>query len=109
MHERESNGSVISVGRFTVRHDKRKELLMTLNSLSDRIRREKGCKAYHFYGDEKVEDAFILIGEWEKRSDWDRHLSSEYYTILKGSLGILGNGEGLDFTLMTRIGPSESP
>jgi quinol monooxygenase YgiN len=96
-----SDGIVISAARFTVRREKRKELVMTLDSLAERIRREKGCKTYRVFDDEKDDDAFVLISEWESRSDWDRHLLSEHFMILKGSVRILGNGESLSFKLMT--------
>jgi len=108
MYEEEPIGEVVSAARITVRPEKRKELVMTLDSLLDEIRSEKGCRAYRFYGDDKEEDSFMLISEWETRSDWDRHLHSEHFTILQGSLGILGNGEGLDFKLLTRAGVSEA-
>jgi len=107
MHEQES-GEVISAARITVRPEKRKELLMTLSSLLDEIKTEKGCRAYRFYGDDNSDDSFMLISEWESRSDWDRHSRSEHFAILQGSLGVLGNGESLDFKLLTRVGVNEA-
>jgi len=108
MHEQESSSEVISAARITVRPEKRKELLMTLTSLLDEIKTEKGCRAYRFYGDDNSEDSFMLISEWESRSDWDRHSRSEHFAILQGSLGILGNGESADFKLLTRVGVYEA-
>jgi quinol monooxygenase YgiN len=96
-----SDGIVISAARFTVRREKHKELVMTLDSLAQLIRSEKGCKTYRVFEDEKEDDALVLISEWESLPDWDRHVHSEHFTILKGSVRILGNGESLNFKLMT--------
>jgi len=108
MYEQEPTGEVVTAARITVRPEKRKELVMTLNSLLDEIRNEKGCRAYRFYDDDTEEDSFMLISEWDTRSDWDRHLHSEHFTILRGSLGILGNGESLDFKLLTQVGVNDA-
>jgi quinol monooxygenase YgiN len=35
------------------------------------------------------EDSFMLVSEWQSRRDWDRHLNSEDFTILLGSLELL--------------------
>jgi len=89
---------VISAARFTVRPDKRKELVMTLYSLANQICQEKGCRGYRFFGDEA--EGIVLIGEWESRSDWDRHLRSEHFKVLSGSVKILGSGQKLQFRVM---------
>ncbi len=104
----DTKGGIISAARIRVRPDKRKELVITLNSLIDQIETEKGCKQYRYYREVRESDAFMLIGEWETRSDWDRHLRSENFTILQGSLEILGDGQGLDFKLLTRVGVNEA-
>ena len=108
MYNHDTKGGVISAARIRVRPDKRKELVMTLNSLIDQIQSEKGCKRYRYFGEDSEKNAFMLIGEWETRSDWDRHLRSENFTILKGTLLILGNEKGLDFRLLTRVGVNEA-
>ena len=104
----DTKGGIISAARIRVRPDKRKELVITLNSLIDQIETEKGCRQYRYYREVRENDAFMLIGEWETRSDWDRHLRSENFTILQGSLEILGDGQGLDFKLLTRVGVNEA-
>jgi len=108
MSEKEGTGPVVSATRIVVRPEKRKELFLTISSLLHSIRRQEGCRAYRFYGEAGEEDSFMLIGEWESRTDWDRHLNSEHFTILLGSFGILSQGEDIDFKLLSPVAGIEA-
>ena len=88
---------------ISARPEKRKELFMTITSLLEPIRREKGCVGYRFYSEVSTEDSFVLLGEWESRSDWERHTSSEHYAVLLGSLELLSNEKGLNFRLLSPV------
>jgi quinol monooxygenase YgiN len=103
MNDKRPRCEVIAAAKITVHPDKRKELLMTLNSLLERIRMEEGCCSYRFFGEDSEDDSFMLISEWKTRSDWERHLFSEDFAILKGSIGVLGNGKGHNFQVLTHI------
>jgi quinol monooxygenase YgiN len=108
MNEERPKCEVIAAAKISVQPDKRKELLMTLNSLLDRIRKEDGCCSYRFFGEDTDDDSFMLISEWETRSDWERHLFSEDFAILKGSIGVLGNGGNHSFQVLTHIAANET-
>ena len=99
----ESTAEVISAARITARPEKRKELLMTINSLLDPIRNQEGCRAYRFYGEATEQDSFMLMGEWETRNHWERHMHSEYFAVLLGSLELLSAEKRLDFKLLSQV------
>lgn len=99
----ERTGGIISAARITARPEKRKELFMTITSLLEQIRNHDGCRAYRFYGEATTEDSFMLIGEWETRKDWERHVRSEHYAVLLGSLELLSAEKRPNFRLLTSM------
>ena len=103
METYESTGGLISAARITARPEKRKELFMTITSLLDQIRNHDGCRAYRFYGEASAEDSFMLIGEWETRNDWERHLHSEHFAVLLGSLELLSAEKRPNFRLLSNM------
>ena len=103
MEPYERTGAIISAARITARPEKRKELFMTITSLLEQIRNQDGCRAYRFYGDATIEDAFMLIGEWETRTDWERHVHSEHFEVLLGSLELLSAEKRPDFRLLSHV------
>ena len=76
---------------------------MTITSLLEPIRRQKGCRGYRFYSQVNSEGSFVLLGEWETQLDWERHTTSEHYAVLLGSLELLSNEKGLDFRLLSPV------
>lgn len=76
---------------------------MTITSLLDPIRNQDGCRAYRFYGEATTEDSFMLIGEWETRNDWERHLHSEHFAVLLGSLELLSAEKRPNFRLLSNM------
>ena len=98
-----TSGSVLSTAKVTVPENKTKEFLLTLSPLLELIKCERGCCDYHFYRDSGNDDTYVLIGEWESTGDWERHIHSENYTVLMGTLGVLGEGEKHGFDISTLI------
>ena len=92
---------VISTARVTVRPEKRKELCLTIASLINLIRNEKGCRTFRFYGEVGDQNSFSLIGEWETRDAWDRHLSSDNFAVLVGSLRLLSDRSEIYFKVLS--------
>ena len=74
---------------------------MTITSLLDPIRREQGCRSYQFFRVTGEKDSFVLIGEWETLSDWDRHVHSEHFAVLSGSQKLLSPEKRFDFKLLS--------
>jgi quinol monooxygenase YgiN len=103
MDDTERDDVVINTARVTVRPENRMELLQTIWSLLNPIRREKGCLMYRFYEEAGEENSFVLIGEWETRDDLERHLHSDNYAVLHGSIMILGIHSNIDFKLLSSV------
>ena len=97
------SGEIVSTARVTVRPENRKELCLTISSLLGRIRAEQGCRTYGFYGEAGDQNSFILIGEWETRDAWDRHLNSDNFAVLIGSLRLLSTRSEVDFKLLSHV------
>ena len=99
----ETPTGVVSAARITARPEKKKELFMTITSLLEQIRSEDGCRGYQFYGEATTEDSFMLIGEWETRNDWERHVHSEHFAVLLGSLELLSAEKRPNFRLLSHV------
>jgi len=99
--EDQMHREVVSTARVTVPPEKRKELCLTINSLIDRIRNEKGCRTFRFYGEVGDQNSFSLISEWETLDAWDRHLTSNNFAVLVGSLRLLGNRSEVNFQVLS--------
>jgi quinol monooxygenase YgiN len=104
----EPNGEIISTTRITVPPEHRRELCLTISSLLDMIRQEDGCRGYRFYAEQKDENAFVLIGEWETREAWDEHLNSDNFAVLLGSLKLLSDSPQVEFKLLSHVNGIEA-
>ena len=107
MKTMEKSGEVISTARVTVRPENRRELCLTISALLEPIRREKGCRAYSFYGEVTDQNSLILIGEWDTVTAWENHVKSNHFAVLIGSLTLLSNRSNLDFNLLSHIAEIE--
>ena len=103
MKTTERNSQIISAARITVRPEHRRELCLTISGLLDRIRHEKGCRTYNFYGEVEDQNSLILIGEWDTLSAWENHLKSDAFAVLIGSVKLLGTGSNLDFSVLSPV------
>jgi len=69
--------------------EKREELLQTLRSLAEVIRREPGCLVCSVCIEES--SAFlIVVSGWVSDADLRRHLRSEQFRVLSGASRLLG-------------------
>jgi quinol monooxygenase YgiN len=66
-----------------------KELLQTLITITERIKKENGCigcDIVKFLGDE---NRFSLIGKWKDEEDLSNHLQSNEGRVLLGAMTLL--------------------
>jgi len=104
----EQKEEFVSATRIMVRPENRRELCLTISALVERIRREKGCRAYVFYGEVENQNSLILIGEWETMDAWENHLNSDNFAVLFGSLKLLSNRSNLDFSVLSHVTETEA-
>lgn len=83
--------------RMTVPHEKRKEVLQTLQALLDPIRHERGCLTCNCYVDLEAENNIYFKEEWHNSEDLDTHLRSVRFGILIGALKLLQNEPDIRF------------
>jgi quinol monooxygenase YgiN len=69
--------------------EKRSELLQTLRSMTEEIRKKKGCMNCFFYQDVDNENIFRVIEEWETQEELDSHLKSDIFGALIGMKSLL--------------------
>jgi quinol monooxygenase YgiN len=69
--------------------EKRVELLQTLRSMNEAIRKEKGCMSCYFYQDVDNENIFSLIVAWETQEAMDIYLKSDMFSALIGTKSLL--------------------
>jgi len=67
----------------------RQELLQTLRSLGEEIRRAPGCLVCSVCREEN-DELFIVVSGWKTRPDLARHMKSEHFRILSGASRLLG-------------------
>jgi len=76
--------------------DKREELLQTLRSLAQEIRRETGCLVCSVCLEE-TSAYFIVVSGWQTDADLRRHLRSEHFRVLSGASRLLGASAEVGF------------
>jgi quinol monooxygenase YgiN len=69
--------------------EKRTEMMQTLLSMIEPVRREKGCLHHEVFCDIDGQTVFNLIEEWETREDLDHHIQSEGFSVLLGTKSLL--------------------
>jgi quinol monooxygenase YgiN len=69
--------------------ENRSELLQTLRSMTEEIRKITGCKTCNFYQDVDNENIFNLIEEWKSQEELDSHLKSDMFGALIGTKNLL--------------------
>ena len=69
--------------------EKRAELLQTLRSMTEEIRKEKGCMSCYFYQEVENENIFSVIESWKTQEELDSHLKSDMFSALIGTKSLL--------------------
>lgn len=98
----------VNTTRVSVYSENRKEFCQTIESLLAPIRNEKGCLMYTFYQESGDDNSFVLIGEWETRADWDKHLTSDDFAVLLASVMLHSRPPNLDFKLLSYVAGIET-
>ena len=99
---------IVNTTRIIVPAEKRKELCQTISSLLAPVRSERGCLTFRFYQEAGHENAFILIGEWQSQADWERYSESDDFSVLLGTISVLGSRSDTDFKLLAPVAGAES-
>ena len=82
--------------------EKRKELSQTIALLTGSIKTEKGCLRCDFCRSMEDGNRFFLFEEWDTREDFDSHLQSACFTVLRGTLNLLQEPYEMVFHTVSR-------
>ena len=77
------------ITKMTVRPEKRREFVQTIQAMVDPSRKHNGCLCREFYQETHNEDWFVLLEEWDTREDLDQHFRSDWFHILLGTRNLL--------------------
>ena len=74
---------------LTVLAEKQMELLQTLLSLIEPVKKENGCSSYGIFCDISDKNSFCIIEEWTNQKDLNHHLKSLRFGVLLGTKPLL--------------------
>ena len=74
---------------LAVKSEKRGEFLSAIGALIDRTLRLRGCSACRLSADCYDTDGYILVSEWQSRSDFVAFTGSRELHVLCGMRGLL--------------------
>lgn len=77
------------ITKMIVRPEKRKEFVQTILAMVDPSRKRDRCLSRDFYQDARNEDRFVLLEQWEERTDVHDHFRSDWFHILLGTRNLL--------------------
>ena len=80
---------VLVIIRMQVLAEKRKELIQTIVSLIGSLKVEMGCRRCDFYRSMEDQNKLCVLQEWDTRENFDCHLMSERFKVLRGAMSLL--------------------
>lgn len=75
--------------------EKQKEMVQTLLSLMDPMKREPGCLRYMILYDMQDNNLLHVLEEWENRTKLNNHLKSDIFGVLLGTRSLLRYSHGI--------------
>jgi quinol monooxygenase YgiN len=87
---------------------KRKELLQTVEALSNNTQKKRGNISSQVYLDCSNENRCVLIEEWKTQTDVERHLHSDDFKVLLGATSIMSTVPELKVTVTSFTGKIDS-
>lgn len=94
--------------RIRTNPENRKEVMQTLQSLSEPIKSESGCRSCRIYREVGDDEAIILIQEWESRNHWDNHIRSDDFAVMIGAMSLIDEPEKVEVRLLNPVEASNS-
>ncbi|RPI69983.1 MAG: antibiotic biosynthesis monooxygenase [Geobacteraceae bacterium] len=80
---------ILVIIRMKVLAEKRLELCQTMLSLIGSLRTEKGCLRCDFCRSMENENELRILEEWDTRKNFNNHLKSERFRVLRGAMNLL--------------------
>jgi quinol monooxygenase YgiN len=80
---------VLVILRMKVIAEKRSELCQAIASLMGPLKAEKGCRRCDFCQSKEDENELHLLEEWDTRGNFNNHLKSDLFRIVRGAMTLL--------------------
>jgi quinol monooxygenase YgiN len=80
---------ILVIIRMKVLAEKRWELSQTIVSLIESLKTEKGCLRFDFSQSMEDENELCILEEWDTRENFNNHLKSERFRVLRGAMNLL--------------------
>lgn len=88
---------IITAVKIRGRENKRREIIQTLNCITDQVKQCKGCIGASCYQDINDQDTFYHVQEWMSQQELDDHLNSKLFSALLGIKSILTETPQVEF------------
>jgi quinol monooxygenase YgiN len=80
---------ILVIIRMKVLAEKRRELSQTIVSLIGSLKTENGCLRFDFSQSMEDENELCILEEWDTRENFNNHLKSERFRVLRGAMNLL--------------------
>ncbi len=84
---------IFSSVKIEISSKNRKEFILTVRSLLEHIKQQKGCLSCRLYQDFGNENTFVLYAEWESQLDLEHHFESDDFGVLLGASKIFNESQ----------------
>ena len=89
--------------KMEARPEKHRELIQTLISLNDDVRKVEGCLSHFSFKDLEGENNFSLIQTWDTQNNFEAFLGSDLFQVLKGAAVLLSESNISKFTVVYEL------
>ena len=83
------------------------EFVNSMQSFSQRIRKDKECLNFNLYRDTKTKNTFIVIGEWKTPQAMEQHFKIHDFELLIGAARVLGETFEMNIAEVLKTGGFE--
>ncbi len=94
---------IITTVKFKGRKEKRREILQTINGISDQVKLLKGCVSVNSYQDINDKNLFYHVEKWQTQQELDDYLKSNLFSAMLGIETILAEQPTVDFMTTENI------
>ena len=88
---------IIAAVKLKGRKEKRREIMQTIEGITDQVKMNQGCLGVNCYQDINDRNTFYYMQEWQTQQDLDEHLQSKLFSALLGIKSILSESPQVEF------------
>lgn len=86
---------------------KEDEFVNSMQSSSNRIRKNNKCLRFNLYRDSEKENSYIVIGEWKTHQAMEQHFQTNEFELLIGAARVLGETFEMNIAEVSKTGGFE--